>query len=176
MTQIKGDGEAHPRLSPNDEFADYGTWDKGNIGGVVKKTDDMLEFAYARAALLNGLVQESRLGVNPFKFGMVGSTDAHTSIAGTREDNFFGKTPSSEPAQDRWEHVFMKGAQDGTTYYNWETLASGLAAVWARENTRESISRSIISRRSLSASAPDNGRPFTKNAGVPRTPASSPAR
>jgi hypothetical protein len=139
-TQIKGDGEAHPKLSPNDEFADYGTWDKGNIGGVEKKTPDMLPYEYARSALKLGLEQEQKLGVNPFKFGMVGSTDAHTSLATTREDNFFGKNPSSEPTADRWEHVFMKGESgDDTTYYNYETLASGLAAVWVRENTREAI-------------------------------------
>ena len=138
-TQIKGDGEAHPFLSPNDEFADFGTWDKGNIGGVVAKTKDMLPHEYARSALRLGLQQEKKLGVNPFKFGMVGSTDAHTSLATTREDNFFGKTPGAEPAAKRWEHVFMKGKQEGTSYYTWETLASGLAGVWARENTREAI-------------------------------------
>ena len=138
-TQIKGDGEAHPFLSPNDEFADFGTWDKGNIGGVVAKTNDMLPHEYARSALRLGLQQEKKLGVNPFKFGMVGSTDAHTSLATTREDSFFGKTPGAEPAAKRWEHVFMKGKQEGTSYYTWETLASGLAGVWARENTREAI-------------------------------------
>jgi hypothetical protein len=114
-TQIKGDGEAHPFLSPNDEFADYGTWDKGNIGGIVAKTDDMLPYEYARSALRLGLQQEEKLGVNPFKFGMVGSTDAHTSLATTREDNFFGKTPAAEPAANRWDHVFMKGKQEGTS-------------------------------------------------------------
>jgi hypothetical protein len=139
VTQIKGDGEAHPFLSPNDEFADFGTWDKGNIGGVVAKTDDMLPYEYARSALRLGLQQEKKLGVNPFKFGLVGSTDAHTSLATTREDNFFGKTPAAEPAAKRWDHLFMKGKQEGTSYYTWETLASGLAGVWARENTREAI-------------------------------------
>lgn len=138
-TQIKGDGEAHPFLSPNDEFADFGTWDKGNIGGVVAKTKEMLPYEYARSALRLGLQQEKKLGVNPFKFGMVGSTDAHTSLATTREDNFFGKTPAAEPAAKRWDHLFMKGKQEGTSYYTWETLASGLAGVWARENTREAI-------------------------------------
>ncbi len=139
-TQIKGDGEAHPFLSPNDEFADFGTWDKGNIGGLEKKTNDMLEFEYARSALRNGLAQEAKLGVNPFKFGMIGATDAHTSLATTREDNFFGKNTPGEPAAERWGHVFMKGKTgDDTSYYTWETLASGLAGVWARENTREAI-------------------------------------
>jgi hypothetical protein len=139
-TQIKGDGEAHPFLSPNDEFADFGTWEKGNIGGLEKKTNDMLEFEYARSALRNGLAQEAKLGVNPFKFGLIGATDAHTSLATTREDNFFGKNTSGEPAADRWSHVFIKGKTgDDTTYFNWETIASGLAGVWARENTREAI-------------------------------------
>lgn len=139
VTQIKGDGETHPFLSPNDEFADFGTWDKGDIGGRNVITKEMLPGQYARSALRRGLQQEAKLGVNPFKFGMIGSTDAHTSLATTREDNSFGKNPPSEPAASRWNHVFMKGEKEGTTYYNWETLASGLAAVWARENTRESI-------------------------------------
>jgi hypothetical protein len=139
VTQIKGDGEAHPVLSPNDEFADFGTWDKGDIGGRNVITKEMLPGQYARAALKRGLQQEEKLGANPFKFGLIGASDAHTSLATTREDNYFGKNPPGEPAADRWEHVFMKGEKEGTTYYNWETLASGLAGVWARENTREAI-------------------------------------
>ena len=128
VTQIKGDGEAHPLLSADDEFADFGTWDKGNIGGMEKKTSAMLPFEYARSALRLGLEQEAKLDVNPFKFGMIGATDAHTSLATAREDNFFGKNPASEPAKSRWDHFLMKGQTgEDTTYYNWETLASGLA-------------------------------------------------
>jgi len=84
VTQIKGDGETHPLLSPTDAWADYGTWDKGDIAGVKPKTDDMLPKEYARSALQMGLKLEGELGVNPFKFGMIGSTDAHTSIPSTR--------------------------------------------------------------------------------------------
>ncbi|MGD9295148.1 MAG: DUF3604 domain-containing protein, partial [Roseobacter sp.] len=80
-TQIKGDGETHPFLSPNDEFADYETWDKGNLNLSEPKTDDMLAGEYAREALKTGLKLENRLGTNPYKFGMVGSTDSHTSLA-----------------------------------------------------------------------------------------------
>lgn len=138
-TQIKGDSEAHPLLSPNDEFADFGTWDKGDVGGRNVITKQMLPHQYVRSALQLGLQQESKLGVNPFKFGLIGSTDAHTGLATTREDNFFGKNPPGEPAADRVEHVFMEGQKEGTTYFTWETLASGLAAVWSRENTREAI-------------------------------------
>jgi hypothetical protein len=79
-TQTKGDGEAHPFLSPNDEFADFHRWDKGNLDGSVAKTNDMLEFEYARSALKNGLKLEDRFGTNPYKFGMIGSTDAHTGL------------------------------------------------------------------------------------------------
>src|SRR3954447_20262172 len=87
-TQIKGDGEAHAFLSPNDEFADYETWDKGNLDLSELKKPEMLEFEYARSALKNGLKLEQQLGTNPYKFGMVGSTDSHTGLTAVEEDNF----------------------------------------------------------------------------------------
>jgi hypothetical protein len=136
-TQIKGDGESHPFLSPNDEFADYETWDKGNLDLSELKKPEMLQFEYARAALKNGLKLEAELGVNPYKFGMVGSTDAHTGLAAVEEDNFFGKTTSNEPSAARAEHPFVKTAQ--AVIMGWETTASGYAAVWATENTREAL-------------------------------------
>ncbi|MEK6230812.1 MAG: DUF3604 domain-containing protein, partial [Luteolibacter sp.] len=141
VTQMKGDGEAHPFLSPNDEFADYGTWDKGDIAGLKPKKDEMLQYEYARSALQIGLQQEGKLGVNPYKFGMIGSTDAHTSLATTREENNWSKTPTMEPAPDRWEHVVIASlsGDESLTTYSHETLASGLAGVWARENTREAL-------------------------------------
>jgi hypothetical protein len=77
-TQIKGDGEAHPLLSPDDEFADYETWDAGNLDLSQAKTDDMLAGEYAREALKRGLAIEAKLGTNPYKFGQIGSTDSHT--------------------------------------------------------------------------------------------------
>jgi len=141
VTQIKGDGEAHPKLSPTDEWADYGTWDKADIAGFKLKEDWMLQYEYARSALQIGLQLEQKLGVNPFKFGMVGSTDSHTALASTREENYWGKMPSAEPSPDRWEHYVIKsfsGADESSTF-EYETLASGLAAVWARENTRDAI-------------------------------------
>jgi hypothetical protein len=141
VTQMKGDGETHPFLSPNDEFADYGTWDKGDIAGLKPKEDWMLQYEYARSALQVGLQQEQKLGVNPYKFGVVGSTDAHTSLATTREENTWSKTPTMEPSPDRWKHVVIGSVSgnEALTTYSYETLASGLAAVWARENTREGL-------------------------------------
>ncbi|HET7716207.1 MAG TPA: DUF3604 domain-containing protein [Bauldia sp.] len=138
-TQIKGDGETHPFLSPNDEFANFERWDKGNLDLTVAKTPQMLEFEYARAALKNGLKLEAGLGINPYKFGMIGSTDAHTGLAAVEEDNFFGKTTSSEPSPGRAEHPFIANADSGLAILGWETVASGYAAVWASENTREAI-------------------------------------
>jgi hypothetical protein len=141
VTQMKGDGEAHPFLSPNDEFADYGTWDKGDIAGLKPKEDWMLQYEYARSALQLGLELEEKLGVNPYKFGMVGSTDAHTSLATTRDENNWSKTPTMEPSADRWEHVVIASVagDESLTTYSYDTLASGLAGVWARENTREAL-------------------------------------
>jgi hypothetical protein len=141
VTQIKGDGEAHPMLSPNDEFADYGTWDKSDIVGLNPKEDWMLKYEYARSALQVGMQLEEKLGVNPYKFGMVGSTDAHTSLATTREENFFGKAAHLEPEANRWEHTIIASLSGNPelSSYSYESLAGGLAAVWARENTREGI-------------------------------------
>jgi len=86
VTQMKGDGEAHPFLSTEDEFADYETWDTGNAGSPqTPKQDSMLQYEYARSALKLGLKHEENLGVNPFKFGMIGSTDNHVSLSTTRE-------------------------------------------------------------------------------------------
>jgi hypothetical protein len=139
VTQIKGDGETHPFLSPNDEFANFERWDKSNLDGSEKKSPEMREFEYARAALRNGLKLEKELGVNPYKFGMVGSTDAHTGLAAVEEDNFFGKTSSSEPSAERAMHPFISNPKTGVRVMGWETSASGYVGVWATENTREAL-------------------------------------
>jgi hypothetical protein len=137
VTQIKGDGEAHPFLSPNDEFADYETWDRGNLSLSEAKEEWMLQYEYAREALKNGLLVEKEVGVNPYKFGLVGSTDSHTALATAQEDNFFGKHSGTEPSPARVEHPV--GCFGDVCLLGWEQVASGLAAVWARENTREAI-------------------------------------
>ncbi len=139
VTQMKGDGEAHPMLSPNDEFADYENWDRSNWKSE-KKTPEMLPHEYARSALKIGLQEEERLGVNPFKFGMVGATDSHTSLATTREESNFGKVSIMEPGPDRFDFPIIADSEEtdrGT--YAFDTIASGLQGVWARQNTRESL-------------------------------------
>jgi hypothetical protein len=136
-TQIKGDGESHPFLSPNDEFAGYDAlWDRSNLGPVPKKPE-MLQYEYAREALKNGLKLEAALGTNPYKFGMVGSTDSHTGLATAAEENFFGKHSGVEPGPQRWEHLIAEF--ESTRIVSWEMVASGYAGVWATDNTREAL-------------------------------------
>ena len=143
VTQIKGDGEAHPVLSPNDEFADFYTWDTGTFG-PDPKTPDMLPKEYAREAYKRGLVYEENLGVNPFKFGMVGSTDSHTSIPSTEEDNFFGKVSLAEPSANphfRFNEAIIgrELADKSKVIRHYRAASAGLAAIWSRENTREAL-------------------------------------
>ncbi len=140
-TQVKGDGEAHPYLSPDDQFADFETWDQGNITLGTDKQPEMLQYEYTRSALREGLRHEANLGTNPFKFGIIGSTDSHTGMATTNEDNFFGKFAHDEPSVDRTEKRMADQLQK-----IWRLVSSGLAAVWSGENTRESIFDTIKRR------------------------------
>jgi hypothetical protein len=139
VTQTKGTGETHPFLSPNDEFANFELWDKGNLDGSAAKQNWMLEFEYARTALKNGLKLDQTLGVDPFKFGLIGSTDAHTGLAAVEEENFFGKTTPQEPSPHRMTATFFDNRKTGVKVMDWEVGASGFAAVWATENTRAAL-------------------------------------
>ncbi len=175
VTQIKGDGEAHPALSLTDEFADYETLDKGNLDLTALKKPEMLKGEYAREALKNGLVLETKLGTNPYKFGMVGATDSHTSLATAEEDNFFGKSTSAEPSKTRIAHPFVKsdlGAIEG-----YELAASGYQAVWATENTRKAIFDAMERKETYATTGPRirvrffGGWEFSDNDLRTRTPA-----
>jgi hypothetical protein len=137
VTQIKGDGEAHPLLSPTDEFADFESWDAGNLNLSEVKLPGMIENEYARSALQIGLQLESELGVNPYKFGMIGATDSHTSLATADEENFFGKHSGAEPGPERATHEFMRNGD--AVLMGWQMVASGYAGVWATDNSREAL-------------------------------------
>ena len=152
VTQMKGDGETHPFLSPNDEFADYENWSFGNLDLSVAKTNDMLAGEYGREALKRGLALEAKLGTNPYKFGLIGSTDSHTSLATTEESNFFGKMSTMEPGPERLVNVLVKTEND-TIYYR-EAVASGLAAVWAQDNTRESLFDAMARKETYASTGP----------------------
>ena len=152
VTQIKGDGEAHPYLSPNDEFADYETWDRFNLNMSVPKEKGMLQYEYARTALQTGLQLEAKHGVNPYKFGMIGSTDSHTGLATADEDNFFGKHTGVEPNPKRAEHP--AGCFGDNCILGWEQAASGYAAVWAADNTRAAIFDAMERRETYATTGP----------------------
>lgn len=177
VTQIKGDGEAHPYLSPNDEFADYETWDKGNLNLSAGKTKEMLQYEYARSALKLGLKLKKELGVNPFKFGMIGSTDSHTSLSAVEEENFFGKHAGTEPNPERMSHPFIE--VDDLKIMGWEEVASGYAGVWATDNTRRAIFDALKRKEVYGTTGPRmivrffGGWEFTDKDAQSRNPAST---
>jgi hypothetical protein len=151
VTQIKGDGEAHPSLSPDDEFADYETWDEGNLNLTPKREGD-LRHEYYRQALKDGMMLEQDIGANPFKIGAAAGTDAHTALSAVEEDNFFGKHSGVEPSPTRWEHIVL--SFDGNEILGWRQASSGYTAVWATENTREAIWDAMKRRETYASTGP----------------------
>jgi hypothetical protein len=136
MSQMKGDEETHPLLSPNDEFANFESWDVGNLGGNRPKDPSMLQYEYARSALKIGLKLGKQLGVNPYKHGLMAASDTHTGLATTREENYFGKYQHTEPSPNRHEQEVIPADDPSLRILTSQEGASGLMAVWARENTR----------------------------------------
>jgi hypothetical protein len=153
ITQIKGDSETHPDLSPDDPFAEFETYPFY----IQRETTPYKagQGDYIRPALRRGLALERSAGMNPYQFGLIGSTDAHTAMASAEEDNFHGKLATdSIPANktNQW------GRNNGVT--GWDMSASGLAAVWAEENTRESILAAMKRREVYATSGPRIGVQF----------------
>lgn len=146
ITQTKGDSETDPAVSPDDEFANFERWDKANIGVTKADTPEMQKFNYLRPALTRGLRFEQTLGVNPFKYGLIGSTDSHTALSTTEADNFFGALgPEGEPNPHRatalTSSIHIKATSTNGLQFPGpnQIVSSGLAAVWATENTRGAI-------------------------------------
>jgi hypothetical protein len=133
ITQFKGDSETHPSLSPDDEFADFETYTH-YIQQVAQEYQPQAA-DYARPALLRGLALGQKTGVNPYQFGLIGATDSHSGLSSAEEDNFWGKfARDSTPETKRSDEKIGGGSVTG-----WNMSASGLAGVWARDNTREEI-------------------------------------
>ena len=148
ITQIKGDSETHPALSPDDPFADFETYPyyiQREWTDYVPQPGD-----YIRSALKTGLELESTIGVNPYQFGVIGSTDAHTALPSAEEDNFHGKM-ATDSIPSRKDGGWSDDAR-GT--FGWGMSASGLAAVWATENTREAIVAAMRRREVYATSGP----------------------
>lgn len=154
VVQIKGDSESHPFLSPNDEFANYGDrgWDQGNLPMLTAASDNMRAGNYARAALLRGLELENRLGVNPFKFGMIGASDAHNATPSFEESAFLGEYRTASPGPTRASRVAIDTSVGRR--YGWQFLTAGIAGVWARENTREAIFDAMRRREVYATTGP----------------------
>jgi hypothetical protein len=154
VTQYKGDGEAHPLLSPEDEFADFETWDFGNLDGSQAKMPDMLPGEYARSGLLRGLQLEAQLGVNPFKFGLEGATDTHTGLSTIEEENFFGKFTTYEPSPARATHSGKPSPAGISMPGGGDYSAAGLTAVWAIGNTRGALFDAMVRREVYATTGP----------------------
>jgi len=138
-TQVKGDGEAHPLLSPDDEFADFESWDENNISMEPKPADPgklrkWLAGEYAREGLKQGLDLQARFGVNPYQYGLIGSTDTHTGLSTADDNNFWGKFVESEPGKER-----LNSKMAGRLWENWRLTSSGYIGAWARANTRAEL-------------------------------------
>jgi hypothetical protein len=148
ITQIKGDSETHPYLSPDDAFADFETWDgwTGRRKPDAPVREKELPAEYTRSALKTGLSFNRSLGLNPYRFGVIGSTDSHTGLASAEEDNFWGKSAPAEPSATR---MFNKPA-----VINWQMSAAGYAAVWAEANTRAAIFDALTKRRVYATTGP----------------------
>lgn len=151
VTQIKGQSESHPSLSPTDEFADWDLWDRGNL--ILKpKPEGAIRTEYWREALKSGLRIANELGANPFQYGANGATDTHTGLSTTEEANFFGKFKTVEPRRDRWNFPLIEGVKDN--YMGWEQSAAGVTGVWATENTREAIWDAMARKETFATTGP----------------------
>jgi hypothetical protein len=148
MTQIKGDSETHPSLSPQDPFADFETY-----GFYLQNSPEKYQVTkadYIRSGLRRGLQIEQKIGVNPFKFGLIGSTDSHTGLASAEEDNFWGKFAHDSTPETKRSKTIL----GGTKASGWNMQAGGLAAVWASENTRDSIFSAFKRREVYATTGP----------------------
>ena len=153
VTQIKGDSETHPNQSPEDEFADFETYahllDAAGAAAGKETATVVKEGDYARRALRVGMQIEQEVGSNPFKFGMIGSTDSHSSMASAEENNFWGKFAIDSTPANRLNLEILPGQEN-----MFDMSASGLAGVWAQENTRQSLYEAFMRKEVYATSGP----------------------
>ncbi len=152
VTQIKGDSEVHPLLAPNDEFADF------ELYPFYIQTEPETYTAtagdYVRSALKTGLVLEQEIGVNPYNFGLIGSTDSHTGLASAEENNFMGKMATDSTPETKATGIALVTNPQPGTNRGWRMSASGLAAVWSDNNSRESILEAFKRRETYATTGP----------------------
>ncbi len=146
-TQIKGDSETHPVVSPDDPFADFETYTH-----YIQQNPPPYEPGagdYVRSALLRGLAIEEKIGFNPYRFGLIGSTDAHSGVPSAEEPNFWGKMARDSIPENK--QTTRRGVEGPT---GWTMSASGLAAVWAPENTRGALLEAFRRREVYATTGP----------------------
>ncbi len=163
VTQYKGDSETHPVLSPDDSFADFEDYPFYIQRDWTEYKPQVGDFM--RSALIRGMQIEREIGVNPYQFGVIGSTDAHTGLAAAEENNFHGKfATDSIPLSklDSW-------SDNANSSFGWAMGAQGLAAVWAEENTRESIMQAMKRRETYATTGPRIGLRFYGGYGLDAT-------
>lgn len=163
VTQYKGDSETHPVLSPDDSFADFEDYPFYIQRDWTEYKPQVGDFM--RSALIRGMQIEREIGVNPYQFGVIGSTDAHTGLAAAEENNFHGKfATDSIPVSklDGW-------SDNANSSFGWAMGAQGLAAVWAEENTRESIMQAMKRRETYATTGPRIGLRFYGGYGLDAT-------
>ena len=149
ITQNKGDSETYPTLSPDDEFADFERYRSYIEQGSDRRKYVARAADFIRPALKRGLAIEEKTGVNPYRFGVIGSTDTHTAIASAEEDNFSSKIPVFSTPE-----TMRRNPHDENSTNGWYLSASGLAAVWAKENTREEIYAAFKRREVYATTGP----------------------
>ena len=163
VTQYKGDSETHPVLSPDDSFADFEDYPFYIQRDWTEYKPQVGDFM--RSALIRGMQIEREIGVNPYQFGVIGSTDAHTGLAAAEENNFHGKFATDSiplSKQDGW-------SDNANSSFGWAMGAQGLAAVWAEENTRESIMQAMKRRETYATTGPRIGLRFYGGYGLDAT-------
>jgi hypothetical protein len=153
LFQYKGQSEAHPYLSPTDEFANYELWDRGNLVLKPKTSEEMWKYEYYREGLKSGMRIAQDLGTNPFMYGSNSATDTHTGVSSLDESEFYGKFKTVEPSNtERWNFPLVEG--NGDAYQGWEMGASGVMGVWAESNSREALWEAMYNRETFSTTGP----------------------
>lgn len=154
VTQVKGDSETHPLLSPNDEYADFETM-PFRVGAWTPSKPDG---SYVRQAYLRGLEMAAQGKGNPYKFGLIGASDTHVGAGAFDEDNYWSKIGLVDSnAKLRGSVPLDRPTQSGSVYNenNFQTWsASGLAAVWADSNTRGDVFDAMRRKETYATTGP----------------------
>ena len=153
MSQVKGTSDTHPALSPNDEWANFEIYE--TLLGTVERGQP--DGSYVRQAFQRGLLLERMIGFNPYRFGLIGSSDTHNAGGPVEEESYFGKTGLNDGVPEGRRAVVFPGEEDpegvaSTPFYQWS--AAGLAGVWAERNNREDIFAAFRRGETFATSGP----------------------